>query len=296
MNKTNRLNIILAASAFIGLAYSLTTYLILQPRLVPSLAETTGAVNLLGSLVIPALFIAGLYHLYLLMHAFRTLPGMRRGYFRHACYIVLVALSGLFLFSDLTLLSDIGKEYRLFSVREQWWMLYGFTGVHFAAWLAGALCSRKTLEQNRRLFDAFRSGNDALFVTLHHIGLLCGLMGIVSAIVSFPEWVVSGRYADPWMILLAGISLFPLALIVLYWIINNRKTPVSAWLDEKQRYDTAIAALASCASLLLSLLICGLLVLLGVSGLSTLRWLGLLFFLGLTVFCAVVAFRNRAAE
>ncbi|MBN1777848.1 MAG: hypothetical protein JW811_06965 [Clostridiales bacterium] len=296
MTKLKRLNTIWAVLAFLGLAYSLTAYLIVQPQLVPSLAEPTAVIKLLGNLTIPALFVVGLYHLYLLMHAFRTLPGRHHGYFWHSCYVVFIALSGLFLISDLTLLSDIGKEYRLFSVREQWWMLYGFTGVHVAVCLAGALYSRKTPEQDRRLFDAIRSGNDAVFITLHHIGLLCGLMGIICAIVSFPDWIVTQRYSDPWMILLTCIALFPLALIVLYWVINNRKNPASAWLDEKQISDTAVASLAGFTAMLLSLPLCGALVWAGVTSLSAIRWFGLLFFIGLTVFCGAVIWRNRTAE
>ena len=138
---------IFSMAAFLMLAYSVAAYVYLQTNLTPQLPElTTGLLRTIGNLIVPALFIAGLFHLYLLAQALKTLTGR----FWSSVLYVLVLLSGVMLFSDLAILSDIGKEYLIFDVTNEWIMLYCFAGLHLAAMAFGLAAVKRAHEQRRK--------------------------------------------------------------------------------------------------------------------------------------------------
>jgi hypothetical protein len=108
----------LAALSAAGLLYCLAAYLYIQPRLIPAMPVPTATIRTVGNFTVPALFVAGLYHIVMLVRAFRSLAGRERNLLPHSLYIVAIVLSATMLLSDLTLLSDIGKEYARWDVAD----------------------------------------------------------------------------------------------------------------------------------------------------------------------------------
>jgi hypothetical protein len=282
----------LAVFSLAGLLYCFAAYLFIQPLLTPKMPEPAMVVRTLGNIVIPTLFLVGIYHLILLIRAFKALAVMQKGRFLHSLFMVAVALSGLFLLSDLTLLSDIGKEYLLWEVGDQWLMLYGFTFFHLIVVAYGFLSSRKSKSGKTGRSRVFNSGSDAFYVTMHQIGIVCGTLGILGIFISL-KGIVPDRFRTSWMLFISGLALFPWAIFIFYMIMKNRRKPISNWFDEKQMTDTATGALISMIVVMPLLALFSLLDSIVRFGLPVSFWLMLIFFMHLIVFSCVTLVRSR---
>ena len=234
MKNKNTLPRIMGFLSVSSLFYCIFAYIYLQSVMTIG-AVLTDSMRNIGNSVLPALLAVGIYHIILLVRALKVAAGK----FWDSVFIVLVALSGITLFSDVTFLSDIGKEYQIWDVTNEWIMLYGFTAVHMVVVVWGLLRS-KTDGHN-----ASSAKDDRFYLSLYHIGFLSGLLGISGVIAANSGLVVPPRFVTSFAILLAGLALFPLALFVFYWISKLRHIPVYEWVDEKQFNDTALGALIS---------------------------------------------------
>ncbi len=283
---------IFSVAAFLMLAYSVAAYVYLQTNLTPQQPVLTGLLRTIGNLIIPTLFIAGLFHIYLLAQALKTLTGR----FWSSVLYVLVLLSGIMLFSDLAILSDIGKEYLLFDVTNEWVMLYCFAGLHMAAMAFGLAAVKRAQGEGGRLFEALANSAEGLFLSVHQISLVSGVLGVLGVIVAKTDLIVDERFSGSFAILLAGLALIPLVMIVVFWIVKMRKKPVREWMDEKQLSDTALGGLSG--------LIAGVILYAAVFVLDFFKaisqpvsfWILPMFFIQLIVYSAVIMIRNRQQD
>ncbi|MBN1440345.1 MAG: hypothetical protein JW929_13135 [Anaerolineales bacterium] len=271
-----------------GMVYCLGIYLSLRSQLTPAMPEPTEAVNLLGASVLPILAAAGIYHLVILFRGFRMMAAMPAGRFLHAGFLVAVILSGLTLATEPVQLSEIGKEYVLFDVEGQWLFLIGSTVFHLAV-MAGGFFYARGISGGIRNID---SRSDAFFATMHQVGILCGLLGILG-VLSYGQWGVLERYRPFLIIVLSVLALLPWGTVLAFLLIRNWNKPAGAWFDEKQTADTAVGGL--CAMMVEM----PLLVALGAAdwcvglGQPLPFWLMLVFFVCLIVFSGAVLVRSR---
>ena len=264
------------------LLYCLIAYIHLHIELSAAL-PISKSTELIGIFVIPALAIVGVYHIVLLVNALRSVTGKLIS----AVYIVMIAISGITIFSDLTILSEIGKEYMLWDVTDQWIIIYGFTALHIFVVIWGLFRIKSSVIS--------LSSNDRFFLSMHHIGLISGPLGLAGVIIANSGLLAPMRYAAFVTVLLAGLAIFPLLIITVYWIMKLRRIKIQEWLDEKQLTDSAIGALVSLVvSIPVYVLIC-VLDLFRLS-LSASSWMLGLFFVQLSVFSVVLTLRNRQAE
>ncbi len=274
------------------LAYCAFTYLYMQPRLGPATPGLAPGLRMMANFIVPALFIDGVYHIILLVRAFRTLEGRTRRLFPRSLFIVAVVLSGVFLLSDCTLLSDIGKEYARWDVSDQWLMLYGFTAFHIAVTVWGLLAG---LTEKRKAPEARGEiGRDAFFLSMNQIGVLCGALGISACVLSL--WgIVPDRFRAAWLMALAILSVFPLAVYLFYMVIRNRRKPLRSWFDEKQTADLGAGALVSVFSMMVVLVPAGVIEASVRTGLPAPFWPMTVFFVGLSALSTVSLARSRTA-
>jgi hypothetical protein len=276
-----------------GLVYCLAAYLYLRQQLTPAMPDPTPAVELIGALALPALAVAGIYHLVLLVRAFQILAGMPAGRLLHSVFLAAVVLSGLSLATEPVQLSEIGKEYALFDVGGQWWFLIGSTLFHLAVVTAGFFHARRVAGGLSAAVRNIDSRSDAFFVTMHQVGFLCGLLGILG-VMSYTHWGVLERYRAFLILLLSVLALVPWGTILAFLMVRNRNKPLSAWFDEKQTTDTAVGGLCS------MMVVMPILVILSAVDLRIefqppfAFWLMLLFFLCLTLFSFCMLMRSRA--
>ena len=293
MNKYKIANI-LAALSVIGIVYCVIAFLYIQPRLTPETTTLPQLIRTLGNITLPIYILLGIYHLVLLVSALKLFVDKVKGTFFHSFYVVVLILSGITLCSDITLLSDIGKEYRFWDVTSQWWMLYGFMSVHLVVVIYGTISRVKNHGKGQPLFEAIRTGNDTLFVGMNQIGFVCALIGIAGVFSSRIK-AITQPYQTGYMLLLSGLAIAPLVSFFIYWAIRNRGKPASTWFDEKQISDTSFGALiALCVCLpLLVLLTAGSMIF---TTLPAPFWLILTFFITLGVFSGAVILRNRMSN
>ena len=296
MNQSGRFGDIFAGIALAMLLYCLVAYLYIQSILQQSMPEPDRTTRIIGDLTVPALFFVGLYHLYLLVNLLKRLTDRIASVFRYSLGMILIVLSGLSLVSDWTLLSDIGKEYLLADVGPQWLLLYGFTAFHGLVIIFGTLFLKSSPLENGKLFDDIGNGRDVLFLSIHHIASIAGILGIVGVVFAASGLLVPLRFLPQFIVVLSGLALFPLVLIVIYWIVKMRKKPLKQWIDERQIADTALAALFC---LLLSIPIYLLVFFMDLFGLFASKvsfWIALIFFIQLAVFSMVVSLRNSPSQ
>jgi hypothetical protein len=273
--------------AIFGLVYCLAAYAYFLQRLTPEMPEVGATDDLLGALVAIALIIAGLYHLVLLARGIRSLGRMPSGRFLHSLYLVAVVVSGLLLSTEPVQLSEIGKEYLLFDVGGQWAFLISSTVFHLAVVVAGMVYTRRAV-------GAAVNRNDAYFITMHQVGALCGVLGILG-LMSFNQWGVPERYHSLLILLLSALALTPWIIVLVFLIVRNRTRPLAAWFDEKQTADTAIGALGAMLAAMPALVVLSALDLYVRLGLPLSFWMMLVFFLCLVFFSGTVLGRSEGA-
>lgn len=279
--------------SMIGMVVCFLIYLHIQPLLTPEMPIPTPEIQILGPITIPLIFLAGIYHIFLLLFALESFSNDINHIFAHSLYIALILLSGIFILSDVTLLSDIGKEYTLWDVSMEWQMLYGFTIFHIITMVIGFFLNRnRATFKFQKILGAINNGNDALFIAIHQIGLICGLSGVacVILVVYIP---IAERFKSAWLMALSFIAVIPWAFIIIYWIIKSRKKPLAAWIDEKQFSDTAIGALIMGGAFMLLIGIFYILDITHTIIMPTSFWFSLMFFIYLLGFSAVIVIRNR---
>jgi hypothetical protein len=237
-NPASRLADAIGALSVLGMAYCLAAYAYLIPRLTPNMPEPGESDNRLGAFVALAILVAGVYHLILLVRVIRSLGRMPSGRFLHSLYLVAVVVSGLSLATEPVQLSEIGKEYVLFDVRGQWAFLIVSTIFHLAVMTVGFFYTR------RKGSGAVESRNDAFYITMHQVGIVCGALGIMG-LISFNQWGVPERYQPLLILVLSALALTPWIIILVFLMAGNRTKPLSAWFDEKQATDTAVGALCA---------------------------------------------------
>ncbi|MBN2851928.1 MAG: hypothetical protein JXQ23_04245 [Clostridia bacterium] len=232
--RNKSVSVVFSILNMLAIGYVYFAYCYLKPRLTTTLTEHTALLKSIEMLMIPALAIIGLFHLYLIFKLLSELPHINQKVFLHSVSIVLVLLSGIMLLSDATILSDIGKEYGLFDVSGEWDMLFVLMTFHFTASTAGILLSGRNGESAgiKAFFEAIREGSDILFLSLHQVTFICGASGIL-VIVLTQISSLSQLVKSSVSFMLSMLFILPVVLFMLYWVFRNRKRAVSQWLDEK---------------------------------------------------------------
>jgi hypothetical protein len=291
----NRLIDLPGVLSIAGLIYCIGVYLYLRSVLTPAMPDPNQTIDLIGVSVVPLLAAAGIYHLILLVRTFRILAAMPAGRIWHSVFLVAVVLSGLTLATEPVQLSEIGKEYVVFDVEGQWLFLIGSTIIHLAVATAGFFYTRRTAGPFSAAVRNIDSRSDAFFITMHQVGMLCGLLGILG-VLSYNQWGVLERYRPFLIVVLSVLALLPWGTVLAFLILRNRNKPLSAWFDEKQTADTAAGALGSMMAVMPLLVVLSAADWYAGLGQPPAFWLMLVFFLCLVVFSGCVLARSRTDE
>lgn len=194
--------------------------------------------------------------------------------------IILGVLAALFVFSDVALLMDIDKQYLHGLDQPEWTLLFPILGAQLllAVVLTILHISGTFLKMGHK--PVARDVN--IFLVVHYVGLVCGLMGLGLASMGF-------FYPSGWSPLthtvLGGLTLvFPYFLVVIYWVMLKLREKDRVWWDEKQSRDVGKASLFTLV--LNSLLMLGLFVfnLLNPDGVVRMIWFPLYLFSIITLF------------
>ena len=277
----------------VGLSASFRTYQILQSELVPENTVISDDLNLLGGLSLPILFFVAIYHLILFMYALQQYADDPKPLFLHSAYVAALILSGINILTDYTILTDIGHEYLYWDVSSYWLYLYICNAVHLAVVAFGLVKTWHTPPLRlAALFEQIRSGDDKLYRSMHQIGLMSAVIGLIGLV-----WALVIDLTEPykamWLFVVMIFALIPVGFMVIYWGIRNRKKPVRKWMDEKQFSDMAFGALSMCVFVLPLLVVFAMISSLNVLPLSGQAWLLFSFFFMLLFYFAVMVIKNN---
>jgi hypothetical protein len=277
----------------LGLLGCFYIYRTLQPMLIPANAVITPEMDRLGGWPVPILFLTAIYHVFLLLFTLQRYQSEPRSLFLHSLYVVALILSGINILTDITILTDIGHEYPFWDVSGYWIYLYLCNAFHVLVVGIGLVLNRNVPPvQLRDLFQQIRSGDDAIFRSLHQIGLISACIGIIGMI-----WVilaeVTERFEAAYLLVAVVFALFPRMAMLMYWGIRNSKKPVQQWMDEKQFSDMAFGSLIMTSIAMPLIVVAAILSAVNAVNFPAYAWLMLVFLIMLLIHSLVMVLKNK---
>lgn len=145
-------------------------------------------------------------------------------------------LSLVFVFGDVALIGDIGKQYKNGWSQPEWSILYWVIAGQFVTSLVFTgfhACGNK-----KQLSYVARDSN--IFSIVQVVGIVCGLLGLSFSSLGFffPRAWMLGVHTTATSIIL----LTPYILAVFYWLVTKLQEKHRQWYDEKQLADVGKSA------------------------------------------------------
>ncbi|HOP57314.1 MAG TPA: hypothetical protein PLH02_04600 [Bacillota bacterium] len=275
--------------------YVAVAFAIIKNQLVPSLAEPTLLINYLSYGIMIAFVVFGVYCLLMLRDALIQIVQIRSGIIYPSLLVVLTVLGGVAILADITLLSDIGKEYLQFDVAGEWKMLFGIWAFQTVTIIFQIVMSCCHDVAGNKLTEKLQHMSDSLYVSTFQVMLISSILGLISIFTTFfwanrlPEL---SKYATGLMIVLCILSVLPAAVIICHLIIRNRRRGFNDWFDERQWDNLSkggmVTVITGVCFLILSIIVSQL-----ASGIDPGYLLLTVLFAEIGVFSAFVLSRNR---
>lgn len=147
-------------------------------------------------------------------------------------------LSLLFVFSDVALLSDIGKQYQHGLSQPEWLILFPLLSFQFITTVVFTYFHLFGFKKENQFKSVARDSN--IFLIVQYVGMICGLMGLSLSGLGF-------LFPRAWSLqvhtTLSGIILLiPYVLVVAYWLWVKLQEKTRQWYDEKQIQDIGKSA------------------------------------------------------
>ena len=275
-----------AAAAGLLLAYAM--FEALRPKMVdfePLTASEEGLVNYVGIALMLVL-------IFCLLALFRIARAAIRSQRLSALHLTVIAggvLAILFVFSDVVLVGDIGKQYAAGLAQPEWTVLYvvmAFQLVAIGALIFAILFSERSGGETSPV-----ARDSSIYLLGQYVGVICGLVGLALTVLNFrfprPLWMVQAQIIPTLVAILV-----PYALVVAFWLVIKLREG-GEWFDEKQRQDVGAT---SFLALVMSMAGMGLLYFLSLDslqGMVSVLWFPFYAFLALLIFSASNLYRSR---
>ncbi len=224
----------LASTAFFVIDYFIFTRL--QPKMVSFEAVSPaeeGLMNWVGISLL--LFLA--FCLLSLFQLAKFLKNARKITPFSLFLIVSGVLSLLFIFVDVALISDIGKQYKHGLAQPEWLVLYPVMVFQFITAIVFTYLHFFGFTKEKPVKHIARDNN--IFLVVQYVGVICGLMGLTSSSLRF---LFPGATLQVHIVMSLIILLMPYALVVGYWLITKLQEEHRQWYDEKQIQDIGRSA------------------------------------------------------
>jgi hypothetical protein len=205
--------------------------------------------------------------------------------------IIAGVLAVLFIFSDIALLGDIAKQHQHGLAQPEWSLVFPImigqflvTIMFFYLHLSGRIARKQV---DRVIMDIH------LFLVVHYVGLICGGLGLVMALLGL--FFTRGWSLYVHTILTSLTLLFPYGLAVTYWLITKLQSQPRVWWDEKQTQDVGKSALVTLVMVLLIMLVLFVTYLNQLDGVICMQWFPIYLFSTIYTFSlANIIFSSRA--
>lgn len=244
----NKKSILLFWVGFIALVLIEASIVYLRQVLVPSLEIITQTINTISIILIPLFIIVGLFHIFILIILLKKIVTVEKNIWVHSLSIVLTILSGILLLVDVVLLLEIGKEYLLFDVSNEWILINIHAVIHFITIGLAYLVLRKKSAIVIGFFEEIENGSEQMFLGMYQVmffSSLFGMLGILFVMINVMDNVTFENYNLEISVICSILALAPIIIFMMYWIIRFRKVPIRDWLNEYEFLITVKAMIYS---------------------------------------------------
>ena len=272
---------VLGFLSLLGLSFSFYFLESIRPKMIrfeTITAVEESRINIFGITLI--LLIA--FSLVSLYKIVQYLKKVKKISFYDLILLSLAILVFLFVFGDLALISDIGKQHKHGLAQPEWFVLYPVLGFQF---LSSAILTYAGLFRLRKKVKNEPVATDInIYILVQYVGAVCGFLGLSFTILNFgfprPLWMIKTHITATSIFLL-----IPYLLVVLFWFIVKIKEKPKQWYDEKQIQEMGRSSLFT---LLSSVIVVSFLFVLNFNSLEQLLsvlWFPFYIFLTLFLFC-----------
>jgi hypothetical protein len=275
------ISILLGFVSILFFGFAAFYFLKIQPRMIRFDAITTTEEGLLNWVGVGLLFFLA----FCLLSLLRTVQHLKKSSsvsFLSISLVILGVLALLFVFSDVALLGDIVKQYRHGLDQPEWMLVYPIMGFQLFVALVFTYFHVAGFSKDAQPEYVARDSN--IFLVVHFVGVVCGLMGLVLASLGFV-------FARAWSLLVhttmsSIILLSPYGLAVLYWLFTKLREENRLWYDEKQLLDVGKSAFLTLAASVVFMTALFIANYGNLSGVISIIWLPLYLFFVLSLFSA----------
>jgi hypothetical protein len=200
-------------------------------------------------------------------------------------------ISLIFVFSDVALINDIGKQYRHGLSQPEWLILYPIITFQFITGLVFTYLHLAGFFQKKEVKKVVRDNN--IFLAVQYVGIICGLMGLSLTSLGF-------LFSRAWRLdihttMTLIILLFPYFLAVIYWLITKLQEKKREWYDEKQLQDVGKSAFMTLVVSIAFMIFLFIANYNNLQGVISITWLPLYLFLVLFLFSVGNLYFNHKA-
>lgn len=272
--------------AAVGIIFNLVIFSILYPQ-VTQLLEEQPSWETYGIVAAINIIIIAFYQLFSVIALLAHLIYKKKTSFLVVAAITIGIISGLMILGDITLLSDIGKEYQAgWQTRGEWWILFISYALHILSLVLGIIALIRNLNQDTETEEQILK-DEVLFLTLHSTGVICGALGLIGVtaglFTSMEVWILGSISG-----ILSTLILCPYLVILAIWLLRRFWGETSLGLDEKQSRDLGSAGLTTLLiTIPIMMVFYRLQIMQPERGLFAILWLPLLIFLSLSLFSSL---------
>lgn len=272
--------------AAVGIIFNLVIFSILYPQ-VTQLLEEQPSWETYGIVAAINIIIIAFYQLFSVIALLAHLIYKKKTSFLVVAAITIGIISGLMILGDITLLSDIGKEYQAgWQTRGEWWILFTSYALHILSLVLGIIALVRNLNRDTESEEQILK-DEVLFLTLHSTGVICGALGLIGVtaglFTSMEVWILGSISG-----ILSTLILCPYLVILAIWLLRRFWGETSLGLDEKQSRDLGSAGLTTLLiTIPIMMVFYRLQIMQPERGLFAILWLPLLIFLSLSLFSSL---------
>ena len=241
MKISSKISLVLAFISAGWLVYNFTMYELLRPLILG--LEPIGHLEHLANFIWIGCIVFFIFHI----SAFLTYIFHLQWFREINAFNIILLISGivsfLVIFSTLTMLSDIGKEYKQgWDTSGEWIFLYVFlilNAVFYILMFIFLFSTFRSLKSKQDLKPLLK--DEMVFTIAQFVGIVCGLLGLVWIFVNviFISNIIG--YVKFYGMITCILLLLPYILIVSYWILIKFRERIVDWYDEKQWKDVTKA-------------------------------------------------------
>lgn len=230
-------SLVLGLASTVFFVFDYFVFAKLRPKMV-SFEVISGAEEGLMNWVGIGLLLFLAFCLLSLLQIAKYLKSAKRITFFSLLLVVSGVLSLLFIFADVALLGDIGKQYRHGLSQPEWRLLYPIMAFQFITAIVFTYLHFFGFKKENQVKHVARDSN--IFLIVQYVGLVCGLMGLSLSSLGF-------LFPRAWSLQIhttmsSIILLIPYVLAVAYWFLVKFQEKTRQWYDEKQLQDVGKSA------------------------------------------------------